>query len=454
MQRRITRREFLRRHGIASSALTLSPFFIDRFSTLCQAAQNLTRVYLVRNGDCFQNVAKLIEMAGAITRYVGKDDVVVIKGNAQWPNQGYTHTGCIKAVVDAILQIPGFSGEVLICDNVQFKTEWTDTTGFNASLPNRAHNYPDYNWSSLAATYPSRVAVVKWRNDDRWRTPSGPMPSFSAWDPANGNGWSRSFFTFHSQPTLLSSPVFLSPLTPGRMIDLQRGVWENGAYTDRRVRVICMPTLNNHNEDLGSDVAGVTSAIKSMFGATEILGSVNGITNGYYNMHSACNVGGAAYFSQYAGELSGMHFSTFFAPALYITAAMWSGWRARSSSNDAFATETKTVLACENPVTLDYVSCRYVINPCIPPNADPLKTNYLNPDINNETRRQILGCNSQGIGTIDPSRFEVIVHDFAHPTANRLDVERKIRDLKAGMASEQDVKDTVRLYMESEQLPP
>ena len=71
------------------------------------------------NGDCFQNIAKVLELAGGIERYINATDVVVIKANGQWPNQGYTHTGCIKAVIDAILGIPGFSGEILICDNIQ-----------------------------------------------------------------------------------------------------------------------------------------------------------------------------------------------------------------------------------------------------------------------------------------------------------------------------------------------
>ncbi|HTY87903.1 MAG TPA: hypothetical protein VMB80_10595, partial [Candidatus Acidoferrum sp.] len=99
----LTRRQFLRHFGIASSAITLSPFFMDRFASVCQAASGLTRVYKVKNGDCFQNTAKLWDMLGGPARYIGPTDVVVIKGNAQWPKQGYTHTGCIKGVIDQIL---------------------------------------------------------------------------------------------------------------------------------------------------------------------------------------------------------------------------------------------------------------------------------------------------------------------------------------------------------------
>jgi hypothetical protein len=123
-------------------------------------------------------------------------------------------------------------------------------------------------------------------------------------------------------------------------------------------------------------------------------------------------------------------------PVLFITAAMWSGWYSRTGQ----AAATNTVLACENPVTLDYVSTRDVISPYAP---------WLNPDQNNNTRQQILGCNSQGIGTIDPTQFEIITYDFNNPTASRLDVERKIRDFKAGVTTEADVKSTINLYRES-----
>ena len=62
----------------------------------------------------------------------------------------------------------------------------------------------------------------------------------------------------------------------------------------------------------------------------------------------------------------------------------------------------------------------------------------------------MLGCARLGLGTLDPQSIEVITYDFNHPTANRLAVERKIRDLQAGRATGQDVKDAVNLYMESQ----
>ena len=429
--RGMTRRQFLRHYGIASSALTLSPFFMDRFAAVCEAAtNNFTRVYKVKNGDPFQNTAKLWELLDGPAKYIGPSDIVVIKGNAQWPHQGYTHTGCIKGVIDGILAIPGFSGEVLICDNAQVYGV-TGATGFDATPSNRYQNWADYNWNSLAAQYQAGgkpVTAKKWTTGP-WRTIT--FPGYSGWNPANGEGWSRDFFSYNGRSTFLSCPVFQSPLTSGRMIDMKNGVWEQGAYTGRQIKTIVMPTLNNHGSG-SEDYAGVTSAIKSFFGATEIPNGVGSTWHGYYDIHNSSYSQGSA---QSAGELAGRYIKTMFTPVLYITAAMWSGWYSRTGT----AAATNTVLACTNPVSLDYIACRDVIAPY---------ASWLNPDQNSHTRQQMLGCSGQGIGTLDPQSIEVVTYDFNHPTANRLDVERKIRDFKAGQTTEQDVKDAVNLYME------
>ena len=187
----MSRRSFLLASGIASSALTLSPFFLERMTAVCEATGSLTRVYKVMNGaDCFQNIAKLWELLGGPAAYIGPTDVVVIKGNAQWPNQGYTHTGCIKAVIDAILQIPGFSGEILLCDNIQGGGSGAGTYGFDVPASSRTNNWPTMNWNELGAYYQGLgqpVATVRWQNDTTWRSPQS-VPSFSTWNPANGPG--------------------------------------------------------------------------------------------------------------------------------------------------------------------------------------------------------------------------------------------------------------------------
>jgi len=378
------RRKFIENIGIIGGIGPLLPGWAK--SILAQDEK--VKVYKVVNGDCFQNTAKICDMLD-LSHYIDPSDVVVIKGNAQWPYQGYTHTGVIKGVVDRLLELPGFSGEIILCDNVQVYGS-AGNTAFDVPAAKRGHNWPDHNWSTLAAEYQSDgkpVAVKNWLNSELDIT-----------SPSDGEGWIRDFFTFHDLNTYLSYPIFESPLTAGRMIDMQNGVWENGGYTGRNVKAIFIPTLNNHGRGT-EDYAGITSAIKSFFGATEIHYGVAGTFRGYANIHSASFNRQRA---DYAGELVARYIQTMYKPVIYITAAIWSGYHSRTGD----AVETKAVLACENPVTLDYIATRDIISPY---------AEFLNPDQDNNTRKQILGCIDGGIGTIDPNEFEVISYDFNNP---------------------------------------
>ena len=60
-----------------------------------------------------------VALAGGIERFIGPDDAVVLKPNGQWPLQGYTHTQCLKTLIDLILSRPGgFAGEIVIAEHV------------------------------------------------------------------------------------------------------------------------------------------------------------------------------------------------------------------------------------------------------------------------------------------------------------------------------------------------
>ena len=45
-------------------------------------------IYRAVNGMPVQNIDKIIEMMGGIQKIVGTDDIVLIKPNVQWWNQG------------------------------------------------------------------------------------------------------------------------------------------------------------------------------------------------------------------------------------------------------------------------------------------------------------------------------------------------------------------------------
>jgi hypothetical protein len=419
---RLNRRDFLKYLGITGTAFSLNPFVIHKLERLFAQSPKVN-VYKIVNGDCFQNVDKLFDLIN-ISHYIDPTDVVVLKGNAQWYKQGYTHTGVIKAVINHILNIPNFSGEIILADNVQAYGS-DKNYAFNVAEGGRVHNWPDHNWTTLVEEFQANGKPVSVK---RWYSSEGNIDG-----PQDGEGWIRDKFTFDGRKTYLSYPVFESPLTAGRMIDMKNGVFENGAYSGRKVKAIFIPNLNNHGKGK-EDYAGVTSAIKSFFGATEIHYGAGDLFQDHYNIHGASF---SRSHADYAGELVARYLTNFYKPVLYITAAMWSGHYSRTGD----ATETKTVLACENPATLDYIACKDVISPYAP---------YLNPDNSGTTRDQILGCIQGGIGTINPNEYEVISYDFNSPSINRLDIDKKIKQFKEGNATEQEVKDIINQYMKND----
>ena len=57
---------------------------------------------------------------GGIESIISKDDIVILKPNAQWWNQGMTNTDAMKAFIEEILRIPGFQGEIIVAENHHF----------------------------------------------------------------------------------------------------------------------------------------------------------------------------------------------------------------------------------------------------------------------------------------------------------------------------------------------
>lgn len=238
----VTRKKFLFQAVSLSSLLLLPSMIFNRFKKAKNIAAVLADnkagplkdsynknadVYIVRNGDYKTNMHKLLELLGGIEKYIRPDDYVVIKGNAQWVRQGYTHTGCIEVLIDAILRIKNFSGEIYLCDNVQdYGNVWAGTA-FNARPGrDRKHNWSKHNWSTLAEAYQKQgkpVAVKEWKNGGR-QVQGG----------REGAGWVRDFFTFEGAKVFLSYPVFESPLSEGTIIDMKHGVFQNGRTTGKK----------------------------------------------------------------------------------------------------------------------------------------------------------------------------------------------------------------------------
>jgi hypothetical protein len=350
---------------------------------------------VARNGTAVTNVQNVLALAGGIQRFVGYDDVVVLKPNGQWPNQGYTHTLCLKALIDVILNRPGgFAGEIMIAEHVHRDPSTALNTSYcwNMSAANRQRNWPDMNYLQLVDDYHARGIPNVTANP---LYDSGQGGFVAATGPgglsASQQGWVRTTYTTaaNGRTVRLSNAILRSSYS-GKLIDLKNGVWQNGSYNGQKVRLIFLPTLNNHSGLDSQDYAGPTSAIKCHLGIVEFTGSSG------YSLHG---VGYDTNQADAVGESVGHLITRVVTPTFYLTCAEYTGYGGRTNS---YATHTRAVGLCADPVTLDYWMCKYVMLPCRPSQT------FMNPDNDNNLRKTLLGCHSKGVGTIQES--EMIVH--------------------------------------------
>ena len=389
----LTRREFLKALGVFAAI----PVLGRRLNQLgLPEVQNQTvDVYVARNGTPVTNVERVIALAGGIQRFVDHDDVVVLKPTGQWPNQGYTHTQSIKALVDVILSRPGgFGGEVILMEHVH-RTPSEAMTGsycWNMSVSNRVNNWPDMNYLELVADYHNRgfpnvtADPLYDSGQGNWIKVTGPAAV-----GAGKQGWVHTPYTTaaNGRTIELSYPILRSSYSD-KLIDLKNGVWQGGDYTGQKVKLIFLPNLNNHGSFNSQDYAGPTSALKTYIEIVDF-GNLTG-----YTLH------GVGYNSpispQAMGESVGYLITQLLHPAFYMTCAEFTGHRSRT---DTTAAHTKTVGLCTDPVTLDYWMCKYVMYPCATIQA------FMNPDNNNNLRKALVGCHSKGVGTITEAEMNV-----------------------------------------------
>jgi hypothetical protein len=355
-------------------------------------------IYVARNGPPVINVQGVIELAGGIESFIDYDDVVVLKPNGQWPRQGYTHTECMKALIDVILDRPGgFGGEIIIAEHVH-RSPSTALSGsycWNMSEgSNRQNNWPDMNYMELVSHYYDS-GILNVTADPLYDTTQS-----SDWDIVSGpgdvaagkQGWVRTSYTTvaNGRTCRLSHPILRSGYSD-KLIDLKNGVWESGGYNGQQVKLIFLPTLNNHGGFNSEDYAGPTSAVKCHLGIVEFAGS------GGYTLHSV-GYSNSDNHPDAVGESIGHLITEILSPTFYLTCAEYTGYRGRTTST---AEHTRTVGLCADPVTLDYWMCKYVMYPIA------TSQTFMNPDNDNNLRETLLGCHSKGVGTLDESEMTV-----------------------------------------------
>lgn len=222
--------------------------------------------------------------------------------------------------------------------------------------------------------------------------------------------------------TIMTYPIFKTDR--GTVIDLKNGIWEGDSYTGQPVRFINFAVLNYHSRHLGA-----TSAIKNYLGVADLSGGPDPnndglLTKNYYNFHSFP-------FDKWApgpepgmlGAEVGVFLKSIRKADLNITTAEWIGL---SSRTDPPVAHTRAILACTDPVALDYHATKYILFP---------NSRFLihNPDHQDSPLHQYLvKCAEAGGGIFEEKHVRVMSYDFKSKTIQTDDEIVVIGDKKWG----------------------
>ena len=392
-----------------------------------------SHVYHAKNGAPEENLTKAIEMIGGIDSLIGPQDIVVIKPNAQWWNQGMTNTDTIKAFVELVLDIADFSGEIILAENHQFPED--NSRGWTTEERNGTYNYNELIDYFQQNGFPN-VTKYHWHDGG----PSVPGLHGGAEGggvvkgPWEGDGyvWCHDmvYKSTSGYKTLMNYPVFTSSYS-GTTIDLKHGAWKDGRYIDRPVKLINFPSLNHHGT-----WAGATAAIKNYLGIVDMTCGYRGTQpKGFRNFHyigvKQSKVSkihwqleilrrklGLGYISHFDGGAVGHFMRTVRIADLNIISAEWVGWGSRIDTS--LRARTKSVLVGRDPVALDYYAFKNVLLPVTPKESRSIKHNYSFYDCNdpdredNPLRWYLKECHEQGVGNLSQDKVKIHKADLSH----------------------------------------
>jgi len=367
----INRRHFFQSSIISGCALLLAGCVkSEDIGHRKRLMQKKVTIYRSVNGHPAENMFKVISLMAGIEQLFGIDDIIVIKPNIQWWNQGSPNIAAVDTLITMIMNRPGgFNGEVVIAENNHLGNHpwqfagWTKPFDRNSDLP----GILNYNQLAdrLKKKFTNRFSVCHWIDIDK-----GAKRVYS---PADGEGYvlcdgtggvpllsaTNELPGEKRREVLMSYPIFKTD--KGTIIDFKNGVWSKGSYTGQPLKFINCAALNNH-----SLYCGPTSSMKNFLGISDLSGGPDPAQNGkltghYYNFHSF------PFDKWNKGPVPGMlgleigtFLNTIRKPDLNITTAEWIGLSTRTELPVA---HTRTICASTDPVALDYHSAKYILYP-------------------------------------------------------------------------------------------
>lgn len=397
----------------------------QRKMNLGAADDGFSYVYWSSGGTPKRNMKNIIDLMGGIENFIGKNDIVILKPNTQWWNQGMTNTDAMEAFIETVLEMPEFKGEIVIADNHQYKNE--NDRAWTTEFRNGSYNYFEliehFNRKGF-----KNVSKYQWRC-------AGPNPTPLEGDaccgrrvmgPQDGDGYVWRDDIVYTAPDgkqcWMSYPIFTS-FNSGITIDLKNGAWSDGTYLkEKQVKLINFSALNHH-----SRYCGVTASVKNLMGIVDMTcGFQSPEPKDTYNVHfigvnktiiqninripwrlrSLRNLALKIAYRNfaYAGGALGTFMKTVRMPDLNIITAEWVGWGSRTRSTKS--SYPKTIIASRDPVALDYIAAKEILLKSTPQEEKVyLKMN--DPD-NGPCGKFLKFCNEEGIGNLDAKKIKVI----------------------------------------------
>ena len=343
---------------------------MTREETQDVAPRETATVFRAVNGTPAQNTAKVLEMLGGVEQLFGPEDVIVVKPNAQWWNQGGPNLSALRALVDIIMERHGgFRGEVVIAENCHRGSQpWNSphsawVRDFDRNSGSReVRNLGDL-CDALKHAHGPRFSVAHWIDASHGAA--------RVHSPADGEGYvycdgtdgtpllacSNGLGDERARTTVMTYPVFRTET--GTVIDFRNGIWEPGGYTDRPLRFVNVCGINHHTLSCGA-----TGAVKNYYGVTDLSGGPDPLEDGkltgdYYNFHAfALDRVAPGPVPGMLGRAVGTFLKTVRMADLNLMTAEWTGLVSRLHPPVA---HTRAVLACRDPVALDYHACKRIL---------------------------------------------------------------------------------------------
>ena len=390
--------------------------------------EGLSQIYVARNGTPEENVRRVVEMMGGIEKLIDPDDIVVLKPNSQWWNQGMTDTDAMKGFVELVLARPGFEGEIIIADNHQYQED--NSRGWTTDSPSGT-----YNLNGLVGHFQERgfrnVTKCHWHcaGPNRGLVQGDAHGDSVVEGPWEGDGyvWRRDMIYRASsgRRTMITYPVFTSSYS-GIKIDFKDGPYKDGEYLGRGLKFINFPALNHH-----SFWGGVTCCIKNYLGVVDMSCGYHGDTpeglfNFHYVGHSNLNENypllerikarlGIGYIDHFNAGPVGYFMRNVRMADLNIVTAERVGFGSRT--DPARSARAGAIVAGTDPVALDYYASKHILLPVTPDDSGGRGLSYHranDPDNRAGPLRWYLEeCHGEGIGNLSEDRMKVQEIDYA-----------------------------------------